>query len=84
MKNRSFYKAQRFCEAVDEVESATIVFDTPFPGKVNTREADNIFIFDAGKIEELLYEVLPGGTYDRLLGEMLSRKSTHYIVSHAG
>lgn len=37
---------------------------------------------DAELLEETLIQNLPGGTYDRLLGLMLKRKSTHFIVSH--
>ena len=37
---------------------------------------------DAQAIEDLLYNTLPGGTYDRLCGAMLARKSTHFRVSH--
>jgi len=33
-------------------------------------------------IERALYGSLPGGTYDRLLGLMLQRKSTHFRVAH--
>jgi len=37
----------------------------------------------ARMIEEGLYESLPGGTYDRLLGRMLARKASHFRVRHA-
>lgn len=37
---------------------------------------------EAAEIERALYDTLPGATYDRLLGFMLARKSTHFVVSH--
>jgi hypothetical protein len=40
--------------------------------------ADN----QAQVLEDALYDSLPGATYDRLLGRMLARKSSHFIVSH--
>ncbi len=33
------------------------------------------------KLEEALHSVLPGGTYDRLLGCMLTRKASHFVIS---
>jgi hypothetical protein len=43
---------------------------------------DMVFEADAQEIEAALYNSLPGGTYDRLLGLMLRRVSCHFIVSH--
>jgi len=40
------------------------------------------FEADAVTLEQTLYESLPGGTYDRLLARMLTRKATHFVVSH--
>ena len=37
---------------------------------------------DAAELEDLLINMLPGATYDRLLGRMLARKSTHFAVAH--
>ena len=41
-----------------------------------------IFGEHAETIEQMLYAAMPGGLYDRLLGAMLKRKSSHFIVSH--
>lgn len=46
-------------------------------------EHDAAFMAEAETIEKALHDALPGGTYDRLAGLMLKRKSSHFIVSHA-
>lgn len=43
-----------------------------------------VFEDQAKDIEEALYGSLPGGTYDRLLGRMLQRKASHFLVTHKG
>jgi hypothetical protein len=51
----------------------------------NFNALDEIAEFSAGEanaIEEVLYGSLPGATYDRLLHAMLTRKATHFRVSH--
>jgi len=40
------------------------------------------FLAEAEKLESALYRSLPGGLYDRLLGVMLRRKSSHFIVAY--
>lgn len=40
------------------------------------------FDAQAEKLEIALHCSLPGGTYDRVLGRMLKRKSSHFIISH--
>lgn len=45
-------------------------------------QQDDFFTFEARAIERTLWQALPGGTYDRLLGLMLARKSTHFVVPH--
>lgn len=45
--------------------------------------AENFFMEQARDLEEALHNSLPGGTYDRLLGLMLKRKASHFIVSFA-
>jgi hypothetical protein len=62
-----------------------ISFTCPdFEGDDCIQRANAFFIDQASDLEEALYNSLPGGTYDRLLGIMLKRKSTHFIVSHQG
>lgn len=43
---------------------------------------DEIFAAEATQVEIALFQSLPGGLYDRLLGAMLARKSSHFIVRH--
>lgn len=65
------------------VPSATINITEPIPTPINTlAEADRIFTADAQTLEQALHNALPGGTYDRLLGLMLERKATHFIIAH--
>jgi hypothetical protein len=45
------------------------------------QQAD-VFATHADIVEAVLYESMPGGLYDRLLGAMLKRKASHFIVSH--
>lgn len=40
------------------------------------------FRAEAMRIEQALMGSLPGGLYDQLLGAMLERKATHFIVRH--
>lgn len=42
------------------------------------------FSAQAALLEDALHKILPGGTYDRLLGLMLARKSSHFIIAHGG
>lgn len=46
-------------------------------------EHTRMFLAEATKIEKALYDALPGGTYDQLVGLFLKRKSSHFIVSHS-
>ena len=43
-----------------------------------------VFAGKAQELEATLHNSLPGGVYDRLLGEMLRRKSSHFIVAYGG
>lgn len=45
-------------------------------------EQDKAFEVEAEAIEKLLVAILPGGLYDRLLGHMLARQASHFLVSH--
>lgn len=42
----------------------------------------NYFDEQARKIDDLFAWALPGGAYDRLLGRMLARKATHFVIGH--
>jgi len=81
------HKAQgygRFGAGGDEIPSATLVMFTEIPYPRSVKASDIVFLDDATEIEALLHATLPGGTYDWLLGLMLKRKASHFIVPHGG
>lgn len=53
------------------------------PDSLAMRTTARRFRADAVALEIALYGSLPGGTYNRLLLEMLSRKASHLRVAHA-
>ncbi len=75
------YKAQRIGE--EEVQSVLIRIDEEIP-RPSSLDDTEVFENDSQNLELLLHRALPGGTYDRLLGEMLRRQASKYIVSHGG
>ncbi len=76
------HKAQANGEQV--VPDAEICIAQGFRTKDDPALVDRIFSDDAERLEMELYRSLPGGTYDRLLGKMLGRKASHFVVSHEG
>lgn len=68
--------------AGDEVQSVTIILDDETPEFKELHEQDAYYFVRAAELGDALYNALPGGLYDRLLGEMLARKATHFRVSH--
>ena len=76
------YKAHRTLPD-DEVEERQIYIEGEFPDGASLESAAATFEANAADLEDALYRSLPGGTYDRLLGRMLERKATHFVVSHA-
>ena len=63
-------------------KTARIHISKQLPRFVELEEQADYFTFEAKAIERALWLSLPGGTYDRLLGVMLERKATHFIVAH--
>lgn len=80
MKNLFIFKAQSFD---GPVEGVRINIKEQVPDFDSIEEQDKAFSAQAKVLEDFMYQSLPGGLYDRLLGLMLSRKSTHFRVSHA-
>jgi len=73
MKTFRLYKAQRIFDEMD-VDPVLVVFETELP--------DSSFLDQqAIALEQILWDVLPGGVYDLLLGKMLARGATRH-VSH--
>jgi len=79
MKKIEFYKSQSITS--HEVESLTLNFETIFPDKPFA-ETPAIHELEADQLETALVNILPGGTYDRLLTKMLKRKHSQLIVKH--
>lgn len=89
MKTIFAYRAQPIGDQVIEPVRIVIEEQMPSPDRMvgTTAEIlaklDGTFQTQAQNLEIALYNSLPGGTYDRLLGEILKRKASHFIVSHA-
>lgn len=78
--NLPIHKAQRRLVS-EEVESANILIDREVPSFDRLEDADAVYLKDAQELCAVLYATLPGGTFDRLLGEMLKIKASHFRVS---
>jgi len=72
----------------DQARTATINVGPTLPPEVpmlnvfRKAEYEAFFQREAQSIEETLHDSLPGGTYDRLMGEMLKRKASVYRVGY--
>ena len=66
----------------EQIKTARIHISRRVPRFDELEEQADYFTFEAKSIERALWHSLPGGTYDRLLGEMLQRKASHFIVAH--
>lgn len=62
--------------------SRALFEDSPLRPSDSLEVHHAFFLKEAAEIEKALYESLPGGTYDRLVGLFLQRKASHFIVSH--
>jgi hypothetical protein len=84
MKKLNIYKASPYTSRQEDIiEDVEISINTTIPNFKTIQEQDDFSQEQADALEFVLYGVLPGCIYDRLLGNMLARKSTHYIVRHA-
>jgi len=82
MSEANIYKAQGIADI--KVENSTIFLHEelpPFEYYKKLGELDSVFEEQAKMLEYELYSHLPGGTYDRLLGELLKRKASHFTVT---
>jgi len=78
MKELEVFKAQGTGE--EEIEEIHIIFNKTIPDFESVGETDYIFKRDSLNLEHFLYVTLPGGTYEMLLIEMLSRKRNQLVV----
>jgi hypothetical protein len=86
MKTVSIFKAQPIPRD-HVVEDVTIRIVDEIADTIGSRSEllehwDQRFEREAVKLEAALRAALPGGTYDRLLGEMLKHKASHFTVHH--
>lgn len=80
MKTENIYKAQRTLKS-QEVPSVKIVVDAEVPDAQSLFDADEIYRLEAERLCAALEASLPGGTFDRLLIEMMKRKASHFKVA---
>lgn len=79
MKTVHVFKAQPSSEPVQSVQ---ILIEQEIPEFSKLSEQDSACDRVVLSLETALYDSLPGAVYDRLLGWMLQRKSTHFRVTH--
>lgn len=68
----------------EPVEDAVIHIDEPMPQMFRNGTLEQLaewFDLQAHYLEKVLFEHLPGGTYDHLVSKMLERKASHFVVS---
>ena len=82
MNRVEVHKAHSVFDA-EKVESVCLIVGDTLPSFDKLVEQDIFTDREAKHIEEVLYNSLPGATYDRLIGHMLERKASHFRVSHA-
>ena len=80
MKTVKISKAQPIGD--QKIENVTIEIWVEFPDIDSVPMSKLQHLSEASDLELALYNALPGGTYDRLLGLMLARKATHFVVAH--
>ena len=76
------HKAEPFPSETIRGTIIEITRDMPPFNREELATIDARYQSDADAIEDGLHRCLPGGTYDRLLGLMLTRKATHFRVPH--
>lgn len=70
-------------EVIIEISCSLLNGDTELTEKSPYADHMAVFQREAKQIEEALYNALPGGTYDQLVGLLLQRKASHFVVRHA-
>ena len=74
-------KETKVCKANGQ-SGGVLSVQNELPDDADVNLYPTVFQADAIAIETFLHDTLPGGTYDRLLGYMLKRTSSHFIVSY--
>lgn len=81
MKTIHAYKAQPVGSTTPE--AVTIIIKAEFPASLEMKPdaAEAAMMIDAQQIARALWEALPGGTLDRLCGELLQRQASRLLVA---
>jgi hypothetical protein len=82
MSELTLHKAQP--TGPQKIEPVTVVIAETIPEFKTLNDISLFASTEANRLEQALYNSLPGATYDRLLGIMLERKATHFRVAHGG
>ena len=65
------------------VEDLQITFTDSPPDDVDLRKAADFYEAEATALAEALWNVLPGGTTDRLIGQLLERRASLFAIPFA-
>ena len=83
MKKYTFHAAQIIYSGQEQMEAEIAIIAPeklePFP-EDDLRELRVAFYAEASLLEHVLFNNLPGGTYDQLLAKMMKRKASLFIV----
>ena len=80
MKNLTITKAGRI---VKPIESLTITFEDEPADNMEIFEAAELYDREGSWLAEALWNVLPGGTMDRLIGKLFERRASMFIIPFA-
>lgn len=78
----SIYKAQRLVDSAEEVPGVQISIDQEIPRQSSLDQQRATYRDQARLLADALRTVLPGGTFDRLVAELLAAKASDFIVPH--
>lgn len=75
------YKAQDI-DDIRQVKSAGIEISITVPELSTPKEQARLYRTEAFMLEKMLFDTLPGGTYDQLLVRMMEHKASLFRISH--
>jgi hypothetical protein len=78
LKTINIFKAQGFGKKV--VEGVTIKLVRELPRFVDVGESIDVFEKEALTLADILCKTLPGGTFDRLVIELLKKEASSFVV----
>lgn len=83
METINLFKAQRIV-STEPIESLTLIFDREIPDNkdIPLGEYERAFEHQAGLLADALSQILPGGTLDRLIGKLLLKKASLFIIPY--